>query len=476
MEYGFLSLVPPLVTIALAMWTRQVALSLFAGMFLGFMVITGGNIFGSLNGSFDTVFSVFASSDNIKVFIFNMLMGAFIVLIQASGGVEGFIEYLTIKTEKIKNRKAAAFLAYIIGIIIFVDGYLSIILSGIVVRPLADRFKVSREMLAYICDSTSAPINALIPLNSWGAMFMGLIGAQITAGVINGNPMTLLIQSLPFQFYSIMSVLFVAYFITTGKHWGPMKKAEERVIKTGQLLREDAHPVVSKDTSDTPIKEGLSPDKWNFVFPFSILLGTIAIGLYVTGEGNLIKGDGTTAIFWGILLSLTLSAVFFKVKKVMTVNEYLDYVFKGIGGIMPLVILLVFSFAIGKVVKELGAGQYLASLVEGKVSGGFGPAIIFIMGAIMAFSTGTSWGTFAMMMPIAVPMAVAMDASIVVSIGAVISGGIFGDHCSPLSDTTILASMAASADPYDHIKTQLPYAIQSAAVAIVLYIIAGFIL
>ena len=475
MDYGFLSLVPPVVTLILAMRTRQIALSLFAGIFMAFMVITGGSIVGAFDGSFNTIFGVFSSADNIMVFTFNLLMGSFVILVKVSGGIDGFIEYLTVKTERIKNRRAASLLAYTIGILVFFDGYLSIILSGITVRPLTDRFKVSREMLSYICDSTSAPINALVPLNSWGAMLVGLIGVQITAGVIDGNPMSILVSSIPFQFYSILAVLFVGYYIITAKHWGPMKKAEERVLKTGQLLRTGSKPLMSEDTSDIPMKEGLSPDKWNFLFPFITLVAVVFITLFVTGNGNFVRGSGTKAIFYGILLSISLTAIFYKAKKVMTINDYLEYVFKGMGGMMSLVILLVFSFAIGRVIRELGTGPFLASLIEGRVSGAFGPVIIFVMGAFMAFSTGTSWGTFAIMMPIAIPMAVAMNAPIYASIGAVISGGIFGDHCSPMSDTTILSSMAAAVDPYDHIKTQLPYALLAGGIACIFYIVAGFI-
>ena len=187
MDYGALSLISPLITIVLALVTKEVTLALFFGILSGLMIMTGGNIGASLSGTLDSLLNVFKDAGNVKIFIFNMFMGAFVVLIQASGGMEGAIEYLTIKTRTIKTRRMAQALAYVIGMLIFIDGYLSILLSGIVTRPIIDRFKVSREMLSYISDSVSAPINALIPLNSWGAMLMGLIGAQITAGVISGT-------------------------------------------------------------------------------------------------------------------------------------------------------------------------------------------------------------------------------------------------------------------------------------------------
>lgn len=477
MDYGALSVISPLITIVLALVTKEVTLALFFGILSGLMIMTGGSIGASLSGTLDSLINVFKGADNVKIFMFNMFMGAFIVLVQASGGMEGAIEYLTVKTRTIKTRRMAQALAYVIGMLIFIDGYLSILLSGIVTRPLTDRFKVSREMLSYISDSVSAPINTLIPLNSWGAMLMGLIGAQIAAGVITGNPATLLIQSLPFEFYCIITVVFVGFFILTGKHFGPMKTAENRVLTTGEIYREGANPIVSKDTSGTPMKDGLTPDMWNILIPLGTLIATIFAVLLGTGKGNILKGDGTSAILWGIILALTVAAILYtKLKKILTMKEFMAYTYKGMSGMIPLVILLVFAFANGKIVSELGAGKFLAQLVAQGLPGFLCAAMVFVLGALMSFSTGTSWGTFAIMMPIAVPMAVSLDASVVLTIGAVISGGVFGNHCSPVADTVILASMAAATDHYDHVSTQMPYAVTGAILATALYIIAGLVM
>lgn len=476
MEYGFISLLPPVIALVLAFMTKQVALSLIIGVFFGRLVINDWAVFTALGDTFDGIINVFTSTGNVKTFVFTLLMGAILVLIQASGGVEGFIQYLTVKTKTIKNKRGAMYVGYVIGILIFFDGLLSILLSGVITRPLTDKFKVSREKLAYICDSTSAPINALFPLNAWGAMLIGLIGVQISDGVISGDTATsYLIKSIPFQFYSIIAILAVGFYIKTGKDWGPMKKAEERVMKTGELFRDGASPVMSLDTSEIAIAEGVIPDKWNMLIPLLIIIGMVPIGLYITGNGSLIDGSGTTTIFWGVLLSIAVTGILYISKKLMTMKEYVDYVNKGMGSMVPLVLLLVLAFAIGNVVGELGTGKYLASLVEGKIGGAFGPGIIFVIAAFTAFFTGTSWGTFAIMMPIGIQMAVAMDAHIYASIGAVISGGIFGDHCSPISDTTILASMAAETDHYDHIKTQLPYALLNGGIALAFYFIVGII-
>lgn len=475
MEYGILSIVPPLIAIILAVRSKQVFISLFAGIFAAELIMTGWSPTGALNNSLNGIISVFAEGWMTKTIIFSFLVGAIITLIQASGGVAGFIDYLTDKTKTVKSKRGAMLLAYIIGIVVFIESSITILVSGVVARPLTDKYKVSREKLAYICDSTSAPVCALIPLNGWGATLIGLLGVQVSAGVISGNPVQILMKSLPFQFYSIIAVLSVIYYIWTDKDWGPMKKAEERARTTGEVLREGAIPLVSTEATDVPVKEGVEPKKINMILPLIVLIGMMPIGLYITGEGNMMNGSGSTSVFWAVLTSLAFSGVFYISKKIMNLNEYMSYFYKGIGGMVPVASLLIFAFAIGNSISALGTGEYMASLVAGRISGALGPAIIFILGCIMAFSTGTSWGTFAILMPIAMQMGVAMDANIYACAGAVVSGAIMGDHCSPISDTTILASMASASDHIDHVKTQVPYALVSAAIAFVLYIVVGFV-
>ena len=476
MEYGFLTLVPPILAIAFAIAFRKVALALLIGIFSGQLILCGWNPFTSVSESVNSILNVCADTGNMKTFLFTALMGAFVILVRVSGGVKGFVNYLTEQSQKVKNKRVAMLIAYVIGIIIFIDGLLSIMFTGVVTRPLIDKFKVSREKLAYICDATSAPVNAMIPLNSWGAMLMGLIGAEIASGYITGDPMNLLVSSLPFQFYSILSLIFVLFYILSGKDWGPMKKAEERVRTTGKLYDDGVTPLLN-DTEgfDELVPEG-KENKWNMMLPLIVLIGGTFIGLLVTGGGNLTKGDGTTSILYSVTITLLFMCAYNSKQKNMTTKQFGEYVLKGVSNMLTLVILLVLDFAIGSVIKTLGTGTFLASLIGERVSGAFGPAIIFLLGAIMAFSTGTSWGTFSIMMPIAIPMAVAMDANILLTIGAVVSGGIFGDHCSPISDTTILSSMSVGTDLFSHVKTQLPYALVVAAISTGLYVIFGFIM
>lgn len=476
MEYGYLTLVAPILTLIIAIATRKVPLAMLIGIFTGQMIICGWNPFTAINEGVNGILGVCTDTGNLKTFLFTALMGAFVILVRVSGGVKGFVNYLTEQSKRVKSKRIAMLIAYVIGIIIFIDGLLSIMFTGVVTRPLTDKFKVSREKLAYICDATSAPVNAIIPLNSWGAMLMGLIAAEIASGYIQGEPMNLLVRSLPFQFYSILSLVFVLFYIITGKDWGPMKKAEQRVQTTGKLYDDGVTPLLNDTDGFEELVEEGKENKWNMMLPLIVLIGGTFLGLLITGGGNLAEGDGTTSILYAVIVTLLVMCVMYTKQGIMTAKEFGDSVMKGVSSMMGLVILLILSFAIGRVIKGMGTGQFLASLMGDTIRGAFCPAIIFLMGAVMAFCTGTSWGTFSIMMPIAIPMAVAMDANILLTIGAVVSGGIFGDHCSPLSDTTILSSMSVGTDLFSHVKTQLPYALVTAACATALYVVFGFVM
>ena len=278
MDYGYLTLVAPILTLAVAIATRKVPLAMLVGIFTGQLIICGWNPFAAINESVNGILSVCADTGNLKTFLFTALMGAFVILVRISGGVKGFVNYLTEQSKRVKSPRMAMLIAYVIGIIIFIDGLLSIMFTGVVTRPLIDKFKVSREKLAYICDATSAPVNAIIPLNSWGAMLMGLISAEIASGYIQGEPMNLLIRSLPFQFYSILSLLFVLFYIVTGKDWGPMKKAELRVRNTGKLYDDGVTPLLNDNDGFEELVEEGRENKWNMMFPLITLIGDAFIG------------------------------------------------------------------------------------------------------------------------------------------------------------------------------------------------------
>jgi Na+/H+ antiporter NhaC len=337
-------------------------------------------------------------------------------------------------------------------------------LTGAVSRPLNDAMKVSPEKQAFLVHTTSTPVCVLLPLSGWGAFMIGLIEAQ---GVPNAP--SVLIQSIPFNFYSLIAVFSILILTITGKDYGPMKEAEARManIKTSDNKKE------SKDIdSELAIT---STNASNMIVPMLTMIFSIIIVMAVTGKGNLIEGNGYGAILWGVALSLFVAGVMYIKQKIFTFQEYLDEVFKGTGSILPVVAILIFAFSMGGVVKELGTGEFLANSLSGFLTPSLLGALVFIIAALVSFSTGSSMGTHAVMMPLALPVAIAMGVSLPMVAAAVFGGGIFGDHTSPISDTTAMSCATTGCDVMAHIKTQLPYALSFAAVSVILYLVVGFI-
>jgi Na+/H+ antiporter NhaC len=299
---------------------------------------------------------------------------------------------------------------------------------------------------------------------------MGLLAAQ---GV--EQPFVVLLKSLPFNFYAILAIITVIVVVITGKDLGPMAAAEKRAREEGKVLRDGAEPVVSTEVIAMPPKSGIPWQPVNMLLPIAATIFMMPVGLLITGGGNMMNGSGSTSVFWAVLSAIVVAGVMYRVQRIMTMRELNDLFFKGLGGLMPLALLMMLAFAIGDTCKELGTGGYVANLARGWVKPQFVPAVLFLVSCFIAFSTGTSWGTFAIMMPIGIPMVELLDASLLLTIGAILGGGIWGDHCSPISDTTIIASMASASDHIDHVRTQLPYAVIAAAAAFSLYLILGFL-
>lgn len=464
---GWLSVLPPVLAIVLAIWTKQVFISLFFGIWLGWTVLAGWNPLSGLGLALESCIKVFEDGGNTKVIAFSAMVGALIAYTQYSGGVDGFIRWVS-KKGLVKNQKHAGLLAWFTGVIIFVESSITCLVTGAVSRPIFDKFKISREKLAYICDSTSAPVCILIPLNGWGAFIMGLLASQNVSA-----PFFTLISTIPFNFYAIIALLTVLLVVLSGKDLGPMRHAEKRARETGKVLRDGAEPLVSTEVIAIDRKEGTPPRAINMLVPIFTMVIMMPIGLLISGNGNIMQGSGSTSVFWAVLTAITTGGVLYMLQGIMNVRELVDLFFKGLGGLMPLALLMMLAFAIGNTAKELGTGPYVANLAKNWLSPGFVPAILFLVSCFMAFSTGTSWGTFAIMLPIGIPMVHLMGASLHTTLGAMLSGGIFGDHCSPISDTTIISSMASASDHIDHVRTQLPYALIAAAITLVLYLIFG---
>ncbi len=468
--YGWLSILPPLLAIFLAIKTKHVYISLVLGIWLGWTIIHSWNPVSGLIDTLGALVNVFKDEDNTRVILFSGLVGAIITFTQYSGGMKGFINWIVGKG-LVRTRKSAGLLAWFLGFIIFIEANICVLVSGAVARPIFDKLKISREKLSYILDSTSAPKCILIPLNAWGAFVIGLL---IIQGV--ENPVRVLISSMPFNFYAIFALLIVLIVVVTEKDFGPMKKAEHRVRVEDKLLRDGAEPLISTEVVTMEAKEGIPPRAINMILPVVTMVVMMPVVLLITGKGNLMEGSGSASVLWAVIAGLAVGAVAYRAQGIMKVKEITDIFMKGVGGLIPLASLMILAFAIGDICDALGTGPFVAQAAKSTLNPGIIPTVIFLVSCLIAFSTGTSWGTFAIMIPIAVPMINIIGLNPGLIIAAVLGGGVFGDHCSPISDTTIISSMASASDHIDHVRTQLPYALTAAGFSLLLFIIFGFAL
>ncbi len=469
-NYTWISILPPVLAIILAIKTKQVYPSLFLGIWLGWTAINHWNPLIGLRDSLEAAINVFKDSSNTKVIIFSMSVGALIILMQHSGGVKGFIRWVSSKGLA-KNRRSAGLLLWVIGVIIFIESNLINLVLGSIGRPIFDKFKVPREKLAYIAHSTSAPVCVMIPFNGWGAFLTGLLIANEIK-----DPFFTVLKAVTTNFYAIFTISLVLIIIISQKDFGPMAKAERRAKETGKLIRDGASLLVSQETIAMPIKNGVKPHPINMIVPLAVMILTVPLGLLITGDGHITQGSGATAVFWAVLMGIFVAATLYSIQKIFNLKESLDLVMKGVGGLIPMGLLMLFAFTMGNTCDVLGTGIYVSKLATASIQPVFIVPIVFIISCFISFATGTSWGTFAIMIPIAVPLAQNLGLNLPFTVSAVMGGGVFGDHCSPVSDTTIISSMATACDHIDHVNTQLPYALTSAALAVVFYLVVSFII
>ena len=456
MEYGILSIAIPLLTIILAIITKDVIISLMGGIFAGELVLHHYSFTQAFLALFDGIVELFSHGWITKTVIFMLLVGAIIKIITNSRAIDRFVLYLSAKAKRLDSKRGSMLLAYAIGVLIFIESSITSLVAGTVARPLCDKNGVSRAKLAYICDSTSAPVCSLIPLNAWGALLLGLITTAITSGVIEGDGVTLLVESIKYNFYSIVTLLIVLVVIWFDVDIGEMKK-----IKPSPY-----HPMINH--SDT--KGALLP----MLLPVLVMVAGVPVGLYLSGNGDIFKGSGSTSVYYSVIVTLIFLYIYYVViNRTMRHKEYFHSLYLGMGEMLSVSIILIFALQIGGVIKDLHTASYLSSILQGNLPISLVPMLIFLTASVMAFATGTSWGTFSIMMPIALTLASSMHLDIPLVIGAVISGGIFGDHASPISDTTIISSMASKCDHIVHVRTQLPYAILGGVIAAILFGVSG---
>ena len=470
MQYGFWSVVPPLLTIVLALVTKNVFISLLIGIFTSSMVLCGGAPLTGLNDTFYSFIHTFESSGNTITLISFLLIGALIYLIEKSGGVEGFTEVMLKKRALIKTKRGANIFTWLLGIIIFTSGSLSCMVTGSVSRPFNDALKVPHEKSAFIVHATSTPWCVLFPLSGWLA---ALAGYLTSGGVPENEAISVLLRSIPLNFYCILAVFGTLAVSLFGINIGPMRKAEERAEKTGALDNPGRGGALTEEAM-SPSKA--KPRVLNMLLPMGVLIATILAVLTITGKGNPTQGAGMQSLLWGCILAVLTICILCVAQKLFSVDEVINEMFKGMGTMLPVAGILLFGFTMGNLVKDLDTGNYLTSVFMGVLSPALLPALSFLLCMLLSFATGTSMGTMAIMSVICLPMAISMGISIPLVAGAVFGGSIFGDHSSPISDTTIMSCATTGCDIIDHVKTQMPYVLIFAAISLVLYVVLGFVM
>lgn len=449
MSDSALTLLPPLIAIIIAVWRKNAIIALISGIFLCFMLLDSWNPINAAVNSASEILNVFASTGNARIITFSLLIGALVALMNSSGAVQGFIDSLA-NMSLVKSKRQASLLPTIVGTSIFTDTNLSMFSAGMASQKLFDQHGLSRAKLAFLIDSTCSPISVLFLINGWGAYLLGLLD-----GYNLEDPIGVLIGTLSYNFYAIIAVLLAYYTAYTGKLFGPLAQSESRVIQ------------------EQP-DETITPAKARVMWIPMLSLMAITIGmLYYTGNGDIRQGSGSLSVLTAVISALVLLLGMIFSYKLLSFNDVVSGAIKGIKNMVPAVTILVLSFAFGTAIKALGTGLYVSELITPEFPLILIAPLIFLAAGLMAFSTGTSWGTFALLIPIAVPIALTTGLPVPFLVAAVLSGGVFGDHASPISDSTVVASIASGCDHFEHVKTQLPYTLVAAGLTIIGFLIVG---
>lgn len=475
MEYGFLSLLPPLLAIIIAILTKQTVIALFLGVWFGATVINHWNpVQGFTHTINEVMVPSIADSWNAALILLVVITGGFINILRKTGAGQAFAEFTT---KKINTRKKGQ--NFVFGSAFLFSYTEPVLILGTITRPVTDRLKISRVKLAYITDSLGSPLAAMSPISVYGPFITGIIGTQLTALALTDNPWSLFIQMIPFNLYGLFAIVGVLFIINMNLDFGPMYKAEKRAIETGQLYGE--HDKLMIDEASSSTEDTIDSDIMSFIIPLLLLFVGIFSVIFWTGEiatnglvGAFLNADVifaiTTGFFIGTLGAILYATLRYKMPLQKLLNDWVD----GFMQVMIVPVILVMAWSIGTIATDMGLGEVIAHYAGNFIPAYLMPVIIFILGALISFATGSSWGVFSIMIPIAIPMANEMDMNLALAIGASISGGLFGDHCSPISDTSIMASTGAAADHMEHIRTQLPYALMIALAAACGFLVTGF--
>jgi len=459
----FWSLLPPIIAIALALITKEVYSSLFIGILVGGLFYANFNFELALNHILvDGVIGSLSDSWNVGIIIFLVILGMMVCLMNKAGGSQAFGEFAA---KHIKSKVGAQLATVLLGGLIFIDDYFNCLTVGSVMKPVTDKHKISREKLAYLIDATAAPVCIIAPISSWAA--------AVTSCVDGQDGLQLFVDAIPYNFYAILTLFMMITAVLMKVEFGPMKAAETAVMQVKEV----------ENTQEASGKKGKVID---LVLPIIVLIVSCVIGMIYTGgffEGESFKiafanSDASVGLVLGSFVALMITLIFYMVRRILNLKECMECLPEGFKAMVPAILILTCAWTLKAMTDSLGAGAFVEGIVKGSAAGlmSFLPAVVFLVACFLAFATGTSWGTFGILIPIVVDVFSATDATLmIISISACMAGAVCGDHCSPISDTTIMASAGAQCDHVKHVSTQLPYAVFVAIISFVVYILAGFV-
>ena len=501
-KFGMWTVLPPLVSIVLAFLTKNVVVSLFIGTITGCIMLQlyGFNIITALTQGFiDFTYRALnslADPWNAGIILQVLVIGGVIHLVAKMGGAKAIAEALA---RKAKTVKSAQLTTWLLGLAVFFDDYANSLIVGPIMRPVTDKLGVSREKLAFVIDATAAPIAGLAIISTWIGLEVGLIGEALKSVGIQADGFGVFLETIPYRFYNILILAFVVISAITLREFGPMLKAERRA-RRGEVL---STTEISSDSEDLEPIEGIKLSVWNAIIPIGVLIVSSLIGFYYSGWVTIMGGedlaiielmnntpfsfagiqaafsnaDASVVLFQSALLATIVALILGVSRKIFTISEGIGIWIEGMKGLLITGVILILAWSLSSVIKELGTASYLVGVLSDAIPAFLLPAIIFILGSIIAFATGTAYGTMGILMPLAIPLAFAINPEwnfVIVSTSAVLTGAIFGDHCSPISDTTILSSTGAGCDHIEHVRTQIWYAVFVGIVTVLFgYIPAG---
>lgn len=498
---AWFSILPPLVAIVLALLFREVVTALFAGVLIGALALAGFNPFAALAMAVDSIMveTLADTGGHTQIVVFTLMLGGMVGVIARNGGTLGIVEAVAPWANNARRGKLATWMA---GLAIFFDDYANTLIVGNTMRPITDALKISREKLAYIVDSTAAPVAALVPISTWVGYEISLIGEglriaadqqaanpELAASLLATSPFGVFLHSIPYLFYPILALFFVFLTSATNRDFGPMAEAELRAARGEGVIRAGSTPAVDADAPSMEPKPGVPHRWWNAAVPVGTVIAVVLFGLYHLGridagpDASLMDvfgaADPFAPLLWGSMAGLLMAVVLSVSQRALGLHEAVSAGLSGIKAMVMACVILVLAWSLGDITSSLGTAEFLAQAISDTLPLQLVPMLVFLTAAAIAFATGTSWATMAILIPLVIPLVVSLGGAagfnggagysvLLGAISSVLAGAIWGDHCSPISDTTVLSSTAAAVDHVDHVRTQLPYALLVATVGMLL--------